>query len=85
MDTLKDKITFYVAVMSFAAVLAGYGIWVGRISNRVDQLEDRTSKIETTIDSKIDSMAKTISDLTVQTAVLTEKVDQLRMEVKNAK
>lgn len=85
MDTLKDKITFYVAVMSFAAVLAGYGIWVGRISNRVDQLEARTTKIETTIDSKIDSMAKTISDLTVQTAVLTEKVDQLRMEVKNAK
>lgn len=85
METLKDKIAFYSLLIAFVATFAGYGVWVGKISTRVDNLEERTTKIESTIDTKIDSMATSINELTVQTAVLSEKVDQLRAEVKNGR
>ena len=80
---LKEKITFVSLVLALSAVLAGYGVWVGKVSARIDTLETRTEKVEKTIDSQIEKMAKNINELTVQTAVLSEKVDRLREEVKN--
>ena len=83
MEKTKDKIAYMVTVLSMAAVLAGYGIWVGRINTKVDVLERNYNKIETVIDKQIGSLNSSLHTLTTQTAVLQEKVDQLRLEVKN--
>ena len=83
MERNKDKITFLISVLTLAGILAGYGIWVGNISTKVDKLEKRTEKLETTLDTKIDGLVANINKLTVQTAVLSEKVDQLKKEISN--
>lgn len=83
MERNKDKITFLISVLTLAGILAGYGIWVGNISTKVDKLEKRTEKLETTLDTKIDGLVANINQLTVQTAVLSEKVDQLKKEISN--
>lgn len=83
MERNKDKITFLISVLTLAGILAGYGIWVGNISTKVDKLEKRTEKLETTLDTKIDGLFTNINQLTVQTAVLSEKVDQLKKEISN--
>ena len=46
MERNKDKITFLISVLTLAGILAGYGIWVGNISTKVDKLEKRTEKLE---------------------------------------
>lgn len=83
MERNKDKITFLISALTLAGILAGYGIWVGNISTKVDKLEKRTEKLETTLDTKIDGLVTNINQLTVQTAVLSEKVDQLKKEISN--
>lgn len=83
MERNKDKITFLISVLTLAGILAGYGIWVGNISTKIDKLEKRTEKLETTLDTKIDGLVTNINQLTVQTAVLSEKVDQLKKEISN--
>lgn len=83
MEQNKDKITFLISVLTLTGILAGYGIWVGNISTKVDKLEKRTEKLETTLDMKIDVLVTNINQLTVQTAVLSEKVDQLKKEINN--
>lgn len=83
MERNKDKITFLISSLTLAGILAGYGIWVGNISTKVDKLEKRTEKLETTLDTKIDGLVTNINQLTVQTAVLSEKVDQLKKEISN--
>lgn len=83
MERNKDKVTFLISVLTLAGILAGYGIWVGNISTKVDKLEKRTEKLETTLDTKIDGLVTNINQLTVQTAVLSEKVDQLKKEISN--
>lgn len=83
MERNKDKITFLISVLTLAGIMAGYGIWVGNISTKVDKLEKRTEKLETTLDTKIDGLVSNINQLTVQTAVLSEKVDQLKKEISN--
>lgn len=83
MERNKDKITYVISVLTLAGILAGYGIWVGNISTKVDKLEKRTEKLETTLDTKIDGLVTNINQLTVQTAVLSEKVDQLKKEISN--
>lgn len=74
---MKEKITNIITVCSLCAVLVSYGIWIGTISNRLDNVEQKTNKIENTLEQKIDTLNKSINDLTITVAVLSEKVEQL--------
>lgn len=82
---LKSKITLAIAVFGFLATVAGYGVSIGRLSQRVDELEVKTNKIETTINDKLETTIETINKQTVQIAVLSEKVDQLKTEIQAKK
>ncbi len=82
---LKSKITLAIAVFGFLATVAGYGVSIGRLSQRVDELEVKTNKIETTINDKLETTINTINNQTVQIAVLSEKVDQLKTEIQAKK
>ena len=78
---LKSKITLAITVFGFLATIAGYGMSIGRLSQRVEDLEKKTNKIEITINDKLETTISTINRQTVQIAVLSEKVDQLKTEI----
>lgn len=82
---IKSKITFAITVFGFLATIAGYGVSIGRLSQRVDELEIKTNKIEITINDKLETTIETINKQTVQIAVLSEKVDQLKTEIQGSK
>lgn len=76
--SLKDIIT----VVVFLFTIAGYGVAYGRLSQRVDNLDARTVKVEDVVDNKLAALTKAISDQNVQIAVLAEQVKQLNQKVK---
>lgn len=84
-ENIRSKITLAIAVFGFLATVAGYGVSIGRLSQRVDELERKTNKIETAINDKLETTIKTINKQTVQIAVLSEKVDQLKTEIQGSK
>lgn len=80
-ENIKNTITLTIAIFGFLATIAGYGVSIGKLSQRVSDLELKTNKIETVINDKLETTIKTINEQTVQIAVLSEKVDQLKMEI----
>lgn len=82
---IKNKITLIISIFGFLATIAGYGVSIGRLSQRVDYLEAKTNKVETAITDKLETTIDTISKQTVQIAVLSEKVDQLKTEIQAKK
>lgn len=80
---IKNKIVLVITIFGFLATVAGYGVSIGRLSQRVNDLEVKTNKIETVINDKLETTIKTISQQTVQIAVLSEKVDQLKTEIQS--
>lgn len=80
-ENIKNIITLTIAVFGFLATIAGYGVSIGKLSQRVNDLELKTNKIETIINDKLETTIETINKQTVQIAVLSEKVDQLKMEI----
>lgn len=36
----------FLPIFSFAAVIAGYGVWVGNIQNRLKKVEEQSAKAE---------------------------------------
>lgn len=77
-ENIKEKITLWTGIIIFLLTIAGYGVYYGKLSQRVDNLESRTSKIESIVEDKLDVLTKMINQQTVNIAVLTEKVEQLR-------
>lgn len=78
----KLKLSFIISCLTFCTILVGYGIWVGNMSSKIKTLEEKTQKLENTVDVKLDSLNKAMNDLNVNVAVLTEKVEQLKIEMK---
>lgn len=78
---IKNKVTFVITIFGFLATVAGYGVSIGRLSQRVDELEIKTNRIETTINDKLETTIENLNRQTVQIAVLSEKVDQLKTEI----
>ena len=74
METIKK----FASVLAFLGVIAGYGIWVGTISNRVKVVESRLDKIEYNLDKKLDSLSTEVKVLTIDVAVMSSKIDQLK-------
>lgn len=77
-ENIKEKITLWTGIIIFLLTIAGYGVYYGKLSQRVDNLESRTNKIESIVEDKLDVLTKMINQQTVNIAVLTEKVEQLR-------
>lgn len=82
-ENIKDKITLWTGIILFLLTIAGYGVYYGKLSQRVDNLETRTNKIETIVEDKLDILTKVVSQQTVSIAVLAEKVEQLNQRMNN--
>ena len=78
---IKSKVTTYIAIASFLLTLLGCGVAYGRLSQRVDTLEKKSDQVESTVTEKLDVITKSLNSQTVQIAVLSEKVEQLKKEM----
>lgn len=78
----KLKLSFIISCLTFCTILVGYGIWVGDISSKIKVLEEKTQKLENTVGAKLDSINKAMTELNVNVAVLNEKVEQIKNEMK---
>lgn len=77
-QSLKDIIT----VLTFLFTLVGFGIGYGKLTQRVDVIETRVFKIEDVLNTKLESLISSVSNQNVRIAVLSEKIDQLKHEMK---
>lgn len=80
--SIKDKVGLYITIFGFVGAVAGYGISIGRLSQRVDSLETRQNKVESIVDNKLDELQKSVNELSKQTAVLSDRVESLKSEMK---
>ena len=78
----KLKLSFIISCLTFCTILVGYGIWVGDMSSKIKVLEEKTQKLENTVGAKLDSINKAMTELNVNVAVLNEKVEQIKNEMK---
>ena len=78
----KLKLSFIISCLTFCTILVGYGIWVGDMSSKIKVLEEKTQKLENTVGAKLDSINKAMMELNVNVAVLNEKVEQIKNEMK---
>ena len=59
----------FLPIFSFAAVIAGYGIWVGTIQNRLKKVEEQSAKAEDgenriiKLEEKVDELKKQQKEL----------------------
>ena len=78
----KLKLSFIISCLTFCTILVGYGIWVGDMSSKIKVLEEKTQKLENTVGAKLDSINKAMTELNVNVAVLNEKVELIKNEMK---
>lgn len=74
MNKFKD-IAF---VVTFLATVVGFGIKAGVLSEKVKNIDSRVVVLEDNINSKIDTLTNSVNSLTIQVAVLTERVTELK-------
>lgn len=78
---MYNTITLVISVVGFIATFVVYGISIGKLYQRVENIESKTMKIDDIINDKLEITTKTLNEQTIKIAVLAEKVEQLKEEM----
>lgn len=78
---MYNTITLVISIVGFIATFVVYGISIGKLYQRVENIENKTIKIDDIIDNKLELTTKSLNEQTIKIAVLTEKVEQLKEEM----
>lgn len=65
-------------VLGIVGTLLGYGVWVGRISQKVSTIETKQEKLEGRIDEKLDVITASIYDTNIKLEGVGKDVQYLR-------
>lgn len=65
-------------VLGIVGTLIGYGVWVGRISQKVTTIETKQEKLEGRIDEKLDVITASIYDTNIKLEGVGKDVQYLR-------
>lgn len=65
-------------VLGIVGTLIGYGVWVGRISQKVSTIETKQEKLEGRIDEKLDVITASIYDTNIKLEGVGKDVQYLR-------
>lgn len=65
-------------VLGIVGTLIGYGVWVGRISQKVATIETKQEKLEGRIDEKLDVITASIYDTNIKLEGVGKDVQYLR-------
>ena len=66
------------AALGVVGTLIGYGVWVGKISQRVSEVEGRQSKLEGRIEEKLDVLTANIYETNVKIEGITKDIQYLK-------
>ena len=64
--------------LGLVGTLIGYGVWVGKISQRVNEVEKKQSKLESRIEEKLDVLTASIYETNLKIEGITKDVQYLR-------
>ena len=66
------------AALGVVGTLIGYGVWVGKISQRVSDVERKQSKLEGRIEEKLDVLTANIYETNVKIEGITKDIQYLK-------
>ena len=64
--------------LGLVGTLIGYGVWVGKISQRVSDVEKKQTKLETRIEEKLDVLTASIYETNIKIEGLTKDIQYLK-------
>ena len=65
-------------ILGVVGTLIGYGVWMGKISQRVNEVEKKQSKLESRIEEKLDVLTASIYETNLKIEGITKDVQYLR-------
>lgn len=76
------EIGLIATTLGVVGVLVGYGMWVGRISQRISDVEKKQAKLESRIEEKLDVLTANVYETNIKLEGLTKDVQYLTKEKK---
>lgn len=76
------EIGLIATALGVVGVLVGYGMWVGRISQRISDVEKKQAKLESRIEEKLDVLTASIYETNIKLEGITKDVQYLTKEKK---
>lgn len=70
-------------ILGVVGTLIGYGVWVGKISQRVSEVEKKQTKLESRIEEKLDVLTASIYETNLKIEGITKDIQYLREREKN--
>lgn len=64
--------------LGLVGTLIGYGVWVGKISQRVTEIEKKQTKLEGRIEEKLDALTASIYETNLKIEGLTKDIQYLK-------
>lgn len=64
--------------LGVVGTLIGYGVWVGKISQRVSEVESKQTKLESRIEEKLDVLTASIYETNIKIEGITKDIQYLK-------
>lgn len=72
------EIGIIASALGLVGTLIGYGVWVGKISQRVSDIEKKQAKLESRIEEKLDVLTASIYETNLKIEGLTKDIQYLK-------
>lgn len=64
--------------LGLVGTLIGYGVWVGKISQRISEVEKKQTKLEGRIEEKLDALTASVYETNLKIEGMTKDIQYLR-------
>ncbi|MBO7735475.1 MAG: hypothetical protein J6S67_23120 [Methanobrevibacter sp.] len=64
--------------LGLVGTLIGYGVWVGKISQRISEVEKKQTKLENRIEEKLDVLTASVYETNLKIEGMTKDIQYLR-------
>lgn len=64
--------------LGLVGTLIGYGVWVGKISQRISDVEKKQTKLEGRIEEKLDALTASVYETNLKIEGMTKDIQYLR-------
>ena len=64
--------------LGLIGTLIGYGVWVGKISQRISEVEKKQTKLEGRIEEKLDALTASVYETNLKIEGMTKDIQYLR-------
>ena len=71
-------IVIIATALGMVGSMIGYGVWVGKISQRVSDVEKKQTKLESRIEEKLDALTTSINETNIKIEGITKDIQYIR-------